>query len=266
MPRFGGARTRFGVSLYLCFVDESGTHGGSPVLVVGGIIVHEEDAWHLQQRLDSFLFRKLRPLGHDHTMFEIHAAEMWRGRKRWASVVESDRRRILAGAYATLAGYAPVNPALPWRLIGAVMERNPHNQKLRAYELLTKKFDDFVNRMSRQGHQQRGLIVHDQSNVEGSLQNWTNQWRTASSSLGRLRNLADVPLFADSRATRALQAADLVAYALFRYYLKPGGRPDERYARRLWTHFDADGGRMHGLIHDSDYFGSCTCPACASRR
>ena len=39
--------------MYLCFVDESGTHGGSPVLVVGGIIVHEEDAWHLQQRLDS---------------------------------------------------------------------------------------------------------------------------------------------------------------------------------------------------------------------
>jgi len=38
--------------LYLCFIDESGTHGGSPVLVVGGIIIHEEDAWHLQRRLD----------------------------------------------------------------------------------------------------------------------------------------------------------------------------------------------------------------------
>ncbi len=37
--------------MYLCFVDESGTHGGSPVFVVGGIIIHELDAWHLQQRL-----------------------------------------------------------------------------------------------------------------------------------------------------------------------------------------------------------------------
>jgi len=37
--------------LYLCFIDESGTHGGSPVLVVGGIAIREEDAWHLQQRL-----------------------------------------------------------------------------------------------------------------------------------------------------------------------------------------------------------------------
>ncbi|WP_419862990.1 DUF3800 domain-containing protein [Candidatus Poriferisodalis sp.] len=103
MPRFGGARTRLGVSLYLCFVDESGSHGASPVFVVGGIIVHEEDAWHLQQRLDKFLFRKLRPLGLDHTMYELHATEMWRGRKRWRNVAEADRRRVLAGAYATLA-------------------------------------------------------------------------------------------------------------------------------------------------------------------
>ena len=40
---------RVGGTLYLCFVDESGTHGASPVLVVGGIVIHEEDAWHLQQ-------------------------------------------------------------------------------------------------------------------------------------------------------------------------------------------------------------------------
>ena len=252
--------------MYLCFVDESGTHGGSPVLVVGGIIVHEEDAWHLQQRLDSFLFGKLHPLGHDHTQFELHATEIRNGTKQWASVEWPDRRRILAGAYGALAGYAPVNPALPWRLIGAVMERNPQGQKLQAYELLTKKFDDFVGRVSRAGQQQRGLIIHDRSGVEGTLQSWTNQWRVASSSLGRLRNLADVPLFADSRATRALQAADLVAYALYRYYSRPGGTRDERYVHRLWSQFDADRGRMHGLIHNSPYYEQCDCPACASRR
>ena len=243
-----------------------GRTGASPVLVVGGIIVHEEDAWHLQQRLDSFLFNKLHPLGHNHTEFELHAIELRRGAKQWANVGQDDRHRILAGAYGALAGYAPVNPALPWRLIGAVMERDPAGQKLRAYELVTKKFDDFVNRMSRGGQQQRGLIVHDRSSVEGPLQDWTNRWRVASSSLGRLRNLADVPLFADSRATRALQAADLVAYALFRYYSRPGGRYDERYIRRLWTQFDADDGRMHGLIHDSSYFHRCECPACTNRR
>ena len=177
--------------MYLCFVDESGTRGGSAVLVVGGIIVHEEDAWHLQQRLDSFLFAELHRLGHGHTQFELHATELRNGTKQWAILDWSDRQRILADAYGALAGYAPVNPALPWRLIGAVMERSPQGQKLRAYELLTKKFDDFAGRVSRGGHQQRGLIIHDRSGVEGTLQRWANQWRIASRSLGRLRNLAD---------------------------------------------------------------------------
>jgi len=252
--------------VYLCFVDESGTHGGSPVFVVGGIIIHELDAWHLQQRLDSFLFRKLHPLGQDHTIYELHATELRRGTKQWKNVDKPDRHRILNGAYGALAGFSSVNHNLPWRLIGAVMERDSGHQRLRAYELLIKKFDDFVSRASRGGQQQTGLIVHDRSSVEGTLQSWTNQWRVASSSLGPLRNLADVPMFADSRASRALQAADLVAYALYRYYSKPRGRRDERYVRRLWSQFDVDNGRMHGLIHDSAYFKRCQCPACVSRR
>ena len=255
-----------GGTLYLCFVDESGTHGTSPVLVVGGIIIHEEDVWHLQQRLDSFLFRKLNALGHDHTEFELHGSEIWRGGKQWDKVEPDDRRRILHSAFGAVAGYTPINPELPWRLIGAVMERDPARQKLRAYELITKKFDDFVYRISSRGLQQRGLIIHDHSGIEGTLQNWTNQWREASSSLGRLRNLAEVPLFADSRATRALQAADLVAYALYKYYSRPGGTRDGRYMRHLWQQFDAEDGRMHGLIHDCSYHRRCQCPACASRR
>ena len=229
-------------------------------------MIHEEDAWHLQQRLDSFLFRKLHPLGHDHTEYEIHASEISNGTKQWGNVGKSDRHRILLGAYGALAGYAPMNPALPWRLIGVVIERNSGRQKLWAYELLTKKFDDFVSRVSSGGQKQRGLIVHDRSGVEGTLQNLTNQWRVANSSLGQLRNFADVPMFADSRASRTLQAADLVAYALYRYYSKPRGRHDERYVRRLWSQFDEDNGYMHGLIHDCSYFRWCSCPACSSRR
>ena len=68
--------------MYLCFVDESGSHGESPVFVVGGINIHELDAWHLQQCLDSFLFRKLHPLGQDHTSYELHATELRNGTKR----------------------------------------------------------------------------------------------------------------------------------------------------------------------------------------
>lgn len=36
--------------------------------------------------------------------------------------------------------------------------------------------------------------------------------------LGRLRNFAEVPLFLDSKASRLIQMADLIAYWIFRHY------------------------------------------------
>ena len=45
---FGHPQGSCSSGVYLCFVDESGTHGTSSVLVVSGIILHEEGTWHLQ--------------------------------------------------------------------------------------------------------------------------------------------------------------------------------------------------------------------------
>ena len=75
-------------------------------------------------------------------------------------------------------GYSPVpmrrSPATRRSILncrGASSVRSwngiPTTRSFRAYELLTKKFDDFVNRMSRQGQQQRGLIVHDRQQCRG---------------------------------------------------------------------------------------------------
>jgi hypothetical protein len=77
--------------------------------------------------------------------------------------------------------------------------------------------------------------------------------------------MADVPLFADSRASRLIQAADLVSYALYRHY-SPGRRnPD--YIERLWPTFDTADGAMHGCVHYTPNFGagSCVCKPCQGR-
>jgi hypothetical protein len=78
-----------------------------------------------------------------------------------------------------------------------------------------------------------------------------------------LRHFADVPLFADSRASRLIQAADFVAWALNRHY----AQNDPQWLRRIAPHFNHDGDAMHGLIHISRDFatGSCTCPPCQNR-
>lgn len=67
IAQFGGARTRpegtEAPKLYVGFVDESGTRPTSSGMVVAGLMIHEEDVWHPQQRLDGFLHRRLKDLG-----------------------------------------------------------------------------------------------------------------------------------------------------------------------------------------------------------
>ncbi|MGH2865377.1 MAG: DUF3800 domain-containing protein, partial [Solirubrobacteraceae bacterium] len=101
--------------------------------------------------------------------------------------------------------------------------------------------------------------------TERRVQNWADRWRLIESRIGVLTHMADVPFFADSRASRLLQAADFVSWALWRYYGLPS--PDERWIKPLWSHFDQVGGKMHGLVHVSRSFqdGKCACPPCVSR-
>jgi hypothetical protein len=55
-------------------------------------------------------------------------------------------------------------------------------------------------------------------------------------------NPAD-PLFLDSKASRLIQLADLLAYTIFRYFEKS----DQRFYPIIERRFDAEGGIIHGL-------------------
>jgi Protein of unknown function (DUF3800) len=52
-----------------------------------------------------------------------------------------------------------------------------------------------------------------------------------------------VPLFLDSKASRLIQLADIVAYAVFRYYEKG----DNRFFPIIQSRFDSEGSVKHGL-------------------
>jgi Protein of unknown function (DUF3800) len=58
-----------------------------------------------------------------------------------------------------------------------------------------------------------------------------------------IRNFSEVPLFLDSKASRLIQLADLVAYAIFRYFEKG----DNRFFPIIEPRFDSEGGVRHGL-------------------
>jgi hypothetical protein len=150
-------------------------------------------------------------------------------------------------------------------LFGAVAE-DATNRDARAYEEVLHKFDEMLARRGRiLGERQTGLVVHDKRAIERDVQRTTQTWREIAGRMGQLTHLADVPLFADSRASRLIQAADLTCWALWRYYGL--ATADDSWIRDLWALFDGDnGGVMHGLIHASPKFrAGCQCPPCMSR-
>jgi len=120
--------------------------------------------------------------------------------------------------------------------------------------------------LGRDGEHRRGIVIHDESNAETSVQAWTHRWREVEGRIpGKLGHIVDVPMFADSKASRMIQAADLVTFGLWRYYgLKD---PDTTWIEHLWDRFIAPDGRMHGLIHVNPGFakGKCGCPPCRDR-
>ena len=268
--------------MYLLFLDESGTHGASPAFVVGGIAVPEEDAWHLQQKVESFLHNRLNPLSLNAQDFELHANPMMNGEREWSAIPSrAVRFRLLHGAYSALSYYTPTNENLPVVCFGAVVDKkkqpNRTEREKLGYELVLKKFDDMLRRINRNTSMpQRGLVIHDQRvmniggrspvTAEQQILSWTRDWREVAGRLGTLKHFADIPLFADSKSTRLIQLADLTCWAMWRQYGR--AQPDQQWIKKVWGMMDSSKLSTDGMIHMSLEFaqGTCQCPSCRTRR
>lgn len=120
--------------MYLLFVDESGTHGGSHAFVLGGVAVHEDDAQSLQRQLDQLVIKHLGRVPVNLDEYELHAGEMRNAKKPsttdkpsargsiWASVPRADRLALLSDAYTAIASFTPRNHELPLLLFSVVLD------------------------------------------------------------------------------------------------------------------------------------------------
>ena len=127
---------------------------------------------------------------------------------------------------------------------------------------LGSRFDRYLRRLRASDDDQRGLVILDKSAYETTLQQMSVAFRTLGTRWGVIRRLADTPLFVDSRASRVIQLADHVAYAVFRRY-QAG---DAQYFDLVASKFDEEDGVVHGLAHKEIGNPRCMCPACLSRR
>ena len=246
--------------MHLLYLDDAGSAGNKSeeYLVLGGVSVYEAQSHWITQQLDT-LAESINP-GDPHSV-EFHASEIYSRRSQpWKDLTQDGARgtikavlSVLANAYESARAFACVVHKASYP------NRDPMEI---AFEDLCSRFDQYLQRLRNSDSAPRGLVILDKSAHETTLQQMSVEFRTLGTRWGVIRNLADTPLFVDSRASRVIQLADHVAYSVFRRYQAR----DTQYLDLIDSKFDSEDGIVHGLAHKEPGNPGCMCIACLSRR
>ncbi|MFH0792827.1 MAG: DUF3800 domain-containing protein [bacterium] len=246
--------------MHLLYLDDSGSaaNKNENYLVLGGVSIFEAQAHFITQEMDK-LAATINPS--DPHAVEFHASEIFARREQpWRSMTQGEAQgvikavlEILKKSYETARAFAcAIHKA-------SYPNRDPVEL---AFEDLCSRFDLYLMRLRGQGDRQRGILILDESTHETTLQRLAREFRTLGTKWGVVHNLAETPLFVDSKASRLVQLADHVAYAVFRRY----NSHDAQYFDVISSKFDSCDGIVHGLVHKQLIEASCMCIACMSRR
>jgi hypothetical protein len=225
--------------MHLLYVDDSG-HPEDPNqewFVLAGVSLFERQGYWLAESLEHVAAR-FNPA--DSSSVELHGAAMRNG-KDWRAFPPSDRIQAIKDSLALLSSSHISNRIFAVAVRkGAVAPRDPVEY---AFEQLSSRFDLYLRRLHLQGDTQRGLMIFDRKDGERRIQQLASEFRSVGHTWGVLKNLAEVPVFMDSKASRLLQLADLVAYAVYRNFQNG----DESFFSIIESRFDQADGTRHGL-------------------
>jgi hypothetical protein len=249
--------------MHILYIDDSGSveNPDEKFFVLGGVAVFERTIHHLIKGADDCV--DSYGLG-EASSIELHGSAMYNGREGvWKSIKDRSLREPMI--HKALQIFSPQKNGV--RLFAVAIDKHaisPRDPVEVAFEEICNRFNLFLQRISNrrgQNDSQRGLIIMDNNKHEKPLQALARHFRVNGSHWGSFRHLVEVPLFVDSRSTRLVQLADLVAWATFRKFEYHDGR----FFDPITSLFDSDGGIIHGLYHYRNQSDACFCPACSSR-
>jgi len=226
--------------MYLLYADESGSvrDAKQKYFVLAGFCVYERQGYWIANELDKIADR-FNPA--DPASIELHGNPMHSGKGVFRHFPKEDRNQAIEDALKVFLASHRSN-----RLFASVVDKakvSPSDPVEFAFEQLASRFDHYLTRLHKSGDTQRGVILFDKSTYESTIQSLATDFRTIGHSWGILRNFSEVPLFMDSKASRLIQLADLIAYAIFRNY-EAG---DSSLFSIIEQRFDSEGGVNHGL-------------------
>jgi hypothetical protein len=229
--------------MHLLYVDESGslTDASQKYFVLAGVSVFERTTHWIERSLDE-LARKVDAVSPQ--TLELHGSPMRSGKGIWRKLDPAAREALIIEALHRGVQRQAKNV----RLFACVVEKNALSGKDLVhicFEQLARRFDLFLQRChTKYNDPQRGIMLFDESSTEQRLQTLAREFKQTGHSYGKTHNYAEVPVFLDSRATRLIQLADLVAYAIFRHF----EHGDSKYWDVIKGRFDEEGGVKHGLF------------------
>ncbi|MBF0337906.1 MAG: DUF3800 domain-containing protein [Nitrospirae bacterium] len=244
--------------MYLLYLDDSGSvkNASDREVILGGLCCYEQTPFYLSGKLDS-LANEVWP--ENPKSLEFRGVNIFSGKEHWRGIEKDKRLETYKKALSFLEQSKNI------KLFGAVINRvalSPGDPMKYAFEQLASRFDQYLTRIYKKGNSQRGLIILDKSTYETSIQMLASEFRDVGHRWGhRLVNMSDVPLFVDSKATRMVQYADMIAYALRRYYINH----EQEYFDIISKKFDNEGGVIHGLVHFTFPKSACQCIVCLQK-
>lgn len=189
--------------MHLLYLDDSGSvhNANEDYLVLGGISVYEAQVYWFTQEMDR-LAQSIEP-SNPHTV-EFHASEIFSRRiPPWNRMTKDEAPGIIKAVLKI------VNDSYESaRVFACAVHKKsfPGRDPMEiAFEDLCSRFDLFLSRRKASGDRQRGLIILDESTHETTLQDMARNFRIIGTRWGNISNLADTPLFVNSRASRVMR-------------------------------------------------------------
>lgn len=230
--------------MHLLYLDESGSVAdpSQQYFVLAGVSVFERKTHWVEQKLNIIAQRFSVDMPQH---IELHGSPMRSGRDGWKAHALSDRMQAIKDALQVGVADHSMKEV---RLFGAVVKKSALAGKQdpveHAFEQISSRFDMFLKRLyAKHEDRQRGLILFDKSSTELRIQTLAREFKYSGHSWGKTKNYAEVPVFLDSKASRLIQLADLVAFALYRFH-EAG---DSSLYDIIKHRFDNEGGVEHGL-------------------
>lgn len=248
--------------MYFLYVDDSGSPDNPQqnCFVLGGLIIPEDKLFYAIKEADA-LARRILPA--EQAKAEFHATDIFGGRTAPWSDIKDKRDRI----------------GIIKKVLSIIIEQNitaiacvVSKEGFGKDEIVDIAFEEIISRFQihlnneyyrlNEGNKgkkikARGTIIFDKSAYEKSIQRLAIKFRGEGTRYRDIKDILEVPLFVDSKASRCIQLADHLAYSVFRAY-------DARDLNYLDCVQEAFG--EHGLCHKTKNKKACTCQSCLRQR